>query len=150
MATYTAVIPSQLTTSETFSYLATFSNAALWDPGVISAAQLDPGPVRNGTRFRLAVQLPGLAFRLTYEITRYDPPREVVLSAHHWLLGSVDRITVDPHDGRAKVTYEATVTLPGPLRLLDPLLAARFTKTASRAAAGLSAVLSERRDRHPS
>jgi Polyketide cyclase / dehydrase and lipid transport len=148
MPTYTAVIPSRRSASETFSYLATFSNAARWDPGVISAVQLDPGPISDGTRFRLAVKLPGVAMRLTYEVADYDPPRQLVLSARHWLLSSVDRITISPHDNGAEVAYEATVTLARPLRLLDPLLARGFAKTASRAAAGLSAVLSETPGRH--
>jgi hypothetical protein len=55
MARYRATVASRRPAPDTFGYLATFSNAAEWDPGVISAGQLDPGPVRPGTRFRLTV-----------------------------------------------------------------------------------------------
>jgi hypothetical protein len=55
MPRYQATVASRRPAPDTFGYLATFSNAAEWDPGVISAGQLDPGPVRPGTRFRLIV-----------------------------------------------------------------------------------------------
>ena len=55
MARYQATISSPRPPADTFGYLATFSNAAEWDPGVLSAEQLDSGPVGPGTRFRLVV-----------------------------------------------------------------------------------------------
>ena len=57
--------------ADTFDYMATFSNAARWDPGTLAAEQLDPGPVRAGTRFRLNVAFGGRGMPLTYRITRY-------------------------------------------------------------------------------
>lgn len=48
MATYEDTIPSSWTADETFGYLAEFSNAEQWDPGVLEGSQLDPGPVRAG------------------------------------------------------------------------------------------------------
>ena len=45
MARYAATVTSQHPAADTFSYLATFTNTADWDPGVISAEQLDSGPV---------------------------------------------------------------------------------------------------------
>ena len=48
MARYQATVTSQHPAADTFSYLATFTNAADWDPGVISAEQLDSGPGRAG------------------------------------------------------------------------------------------------------
>ena len=44
MARYHAAVESQHPAAETFGYLATFSNAAEWDPGVLAGEQLDPGP----------------------------------------------------------------------------------------------------------
>jgi hypothetical protein len=59
MAHYHATVDSRRSARDTFEYLATFSNAAEWDPGVLAAEQLDPGPVRAGTRFRLVVPFLG-------------------------------------------------------------------------------------------
>src|SRR5204863_455726 len=70
------------------------SNAAEWDPGVISAGQLDPGPVRPGTRFRLIVPFLRRRLALTYEVVALVPGREVVLAATGRLLRATDRIMV--------------------------------------------------------
>ena len=43
MARYQATVQSQRPSTETFDYLATFSNAVDWDPGVLAGEQLDPG-----------------------------------------------------------------------------------------------------------
>ena len=44
MARYHATVESRRSATETFGYLATFSNAAEWDRGVLAGEQLDPGP----------------------------------------------------------------------------------------------------------
>jgi len=47
MARYHATVESRRSAAETFGYLATFSNAAEWDPGVLAGEQLDPA--RSGS-----------------------------------------------------------------------------------------------------
>jgi anti-sigma B factor antagonist len=59
VARYQATVQSYRPAAESFAYLATFSNAADWDPGVLAGEQLDPGPVRPGTRFRRVVPVRG-------------------------------------------------------------------------------------------
>ena len=44
MARYIATVESRSPAAETFGYLAAFSNAAEWDPGVLAGQRLDPGP----------------------------------------------------------------------------------------------------------
>jgi hypothetical protein len=148
MARYQATVPSRLGAAETFDYLARFSNAAQWDPGTLAAEQIDPGPVLAGTRFRLTVAFGGRGMPLTYRITRYQPPREVVLEAANGLLRGTDRIVVTDGDGVSdgdgdgvSVRYEAEVVLRGPLRWLDPLLRRGFDTVGERAAAGLALAL---------
>ena len=142
MARYQAAVESRWPAAETFAYLATFSNAVDWDPGVLAGEQLDPGPVAVGTRFRLVVPFAGRRVRLTYRITGYQPGREVVLSATSGLLNATDKIVVTGGPGGSAVSYQAEVRLRGPLRLLDPLLRSRFRAVADRAAAGLAHALS--------
>jgi hypothetical protein len=143
MARYQATIPSARPAPETFDYLATFSNAAQWDPGVLSAEQLDPGPVRRGTRFRLVVPFLGRQLTLSYETRVFDAPRLVILDLESPLLRGSDRISVTPGEGsdRSTVSYDAEVWLRGPLRVLDPALRSGFNTAGSRAAAGLTRVL---------
>ena len=142
MVRYQATVPSHRPAAETFTYLATFSNTAEWDPGVLAGEQLDPGPVRPGTRFRLVVPFLGRRMPLTYHVTSYQPGHEVVLAATSGLLHATDTIVVTSVAGGSAVSYEAEVRLRGPLRLLDPLLRPGFRAVADRAAAGLAQALS--------
>ncbi len=144
MAHYHATIDSLRGPEETFDYLAMFSNAAHWDPGVLSGEQLDPGPVRLGTRFRLVVPFLGRRLPLTYVVTRYSPHRVVALDAASRLLHSADRIEVAANGDGAWVSYDADVRLQGPLRLLDPLLRRGFRAVGDRATAGLAIALAGR------
>jgi Polyketide cyclase / dehydrase and lipid transport len=141
MARYAATVTSQHPAPDTFSYLATFTNTADWDPGVISAEQLDGGPVRPGTRFRLVVPFLGRRLPLTYQVVTLVPGREIVLAGGSRLLRATDRIVVDPAGDGATVNYQADVRLRGPLALLDTLLRPGFRAVGQRAAAGLAQVL---------
>ncbi len=144
MARYHATVDSRSTAAETFVYLATFSNAAEWDPGVLSGEPLDVGPVRAGSRFRLTVPFLGARMSLTYEVTSLVPDREVLLHAANAVLQSTDRIVVTGTKDGSAVSYDAEVTLRGPLRLLDPVLRPGFLAVAKRATAGLAGALSKR------
>ena len=142
MARYHATVLSRRSVADTFAYMATFSNAARWDPGVRSAEQLDPGPVGAGTRFRLVVPFLGRRMSLTYRVTEFRPDAEVVLEASNRLIRSTDRISVAPDADGARVGYHADVRLRGPLSLLNPLLGRGFRAAADRATAGLARTLS--------
>jgi len=141
MAHYHATIDSPRGQAETFSYLATFSNAAQWDPGVLSGEQLDPGPVRVGTRFRMVVPFLGRQLQLTYVVTRYSQDGMIALEAVSGLLRLVDWIEVAAEGDGATVSYDADARLRGPLRLLDPMLQRGFGAVGERAAAGLANAL---------
>jgi Polyketide cyclase / dehydrase and lipid transport len=143
MPHYQATVRSARSAPETFDYLATFSNAAHWDPGVTAGEQLDPGPVRAGTRFHPLVRLVGRSIPLTYAVTSYNPPRAFVLTAANALLRSVDQITITPAGTGATVSYQADVRLRGPLSLLDPLMSKGFQAVAGRAAEGLTGALAQ-------
>ena len=141
MARYHAAVESRSSARETFGYLATFSNAAEWDPGVLGGEQLDPGPVRSESRFRLVVPFPGVRMPVTCEVIRFVPDRAVLLPAANGVLRSADRIVVTGAADGSAVSYAAEVRLRGPLRVLDPILRPGFRGVAGRAAAGLARAL---------
>ena len=106
-----------------------------------AARQLDPGPVRPGTRFRLVVPFLGRRMVLTYQVVTLVPGQEVALAASSRLLRATDRILVAADRENVTVRYEADVRLRGPLRLLDVLLRPGFRAVGERAAAGLTRAL---------
>jgi carbon monoxide dehydrogenase subunit G len=120
-----------------FAYLARFSNAAHWDPGVRSGRMVTPEPVGLGSVFELQVLFLGRSIPMSYRIVELGPGRRVVLQAND-PVASLDTITVEPTGDGCEVTYEARLTLTGMRRLADPLLGLVFQRIGDRAAKGLA------------
>ncbi len=149
MARYVVHVQSPLSPEEAFAYMADLTNFAAWDPGVTSVSQVDgegPGPDAS-----FDVDVKGIvgSLRLRYRITDYDEPTRVVAVAKSTLLKSVDTITVCAADSGSVVTYDATLTLNGPLGLADPFLGFAFKQIGDRAAEGLIRALEGERVREP-
>lgn len=138
MARYTDTLESPRSVPDVFAYLSDFSTTREWDPGVEEAERLDPGPVRRGSRFRVAARFLGRRAELVYEITEYREGEIVTLRGENVSVISLDTMTFsETPGGGARVTYDARLGLKGPLRVLDPLLGLAFKRVGDRAAAGL-------------
>jgi hypothetical protein len=144
MAHCHAAVESRSSATETFGYLATFSNAAEWDVGVLAGEQLDPGPGWGGHPLPAGGAVPGGRMPLTCEVIRFVPDREVRLHAANGVLRSTDRIVVTGAADGSTVSYEAEVRLRGLLQVVDPILRPGFRGVAERVAAGLARALSGR------
>ena len=142
MARYRTTVESTKSPEEAFDYLAEFSNARDWDPGIVEAANLTGAPIGAGSRFRLVSRFLGRRVPLEYRIIEFDRPNRVVLTADEPSIRSTDRIGFVATNGGSEVTYEADLTLKVPLGgLMDPLLALAIRHIGGRAAAGLRQAL---------
>jgi len=142
MSTYHTTVDSPWPPADTFTYMARFSNAAKWDPGVLAAEETEPGPPRRGSTYRLVVGALGRRLSLEYRIEEIDPPRRVVLQAENAVIRSTDVIEVSPLEGGgSRVTYAATLRAKGAALMLAPLVAVALRRVGDRAAAGLKAAL---------
>ncbi len=143
MVSYSVHLTSPKPPEEVFGYLARFSNADEWDPGVTAAHPLTAGDPGLGARYRLTVSALGREIPLEYRITEFDPPRRVELSAENAIVRSVDVVEVTAAEGDGShLTYEATLTLRGAAVIFTPVLGAAFRRIGDRAAAGLRRALS--------
>jgi hypothetical protein len=118
-----------------YDYLADLEHFEEWDPGTVRAVQ-----VRDDA-YDITVKTFGRELTLRYEVVDAEPPRQLRLVAETGTLHLVDEITISEADGGCVVTYDATLTLKGPLRLLDPLFAPGFKRTVEKGAAGLATAL---------
>lgn len=141
MARYVTTIDSPRPPQELFAYLSDFSNAQEWDPGVVEATRGGEGPVEVGAEFRLVAAFLGRRVPLTYTVTALDPPRSVTFRGENATVVSLDTISLEPRGGGTRVTYDADLTLKGPLGLADPLLRLVFGRIGDTAAAGLRKAL---------
>ena len=144
MAHYKASVDTELPQEEMFAYLSDFSTTAEWDPGVVEAEALGAPPVREGSEFRLLARFLGRETPLTYRVVELDPPTAVTVRGENASVVSLDRITFEPHGEGTRITYDAKLTLKGPMRLADPLLALAFNRVGDRALAGLRDTLAKR------
>jgi hypothetical protein len=142
MARYRTTVESTKSPEEAFDYLAEFSNAREWDPGIVEAADLTGDPVGPGSRFRLVSRFLGRRVPLEYRIIEYDRPTRVVLAADEASIRSTDEIRFVATKGGTRITYEADLRLKAPFgTFMDPLLALAFRRIGARAAAGLREAL---------
>jgi carbon monoxide dehydrogenase subunit G len=147
MARYVDAIDLPIPLEQAFEYLADFSRTAEWDPGVVEAERLTPGPPRRGSRFRVVVSFLGRRLPLDYEITAYEPPTRLVLEGGDSSVHSHDEITFAPRPGGTRVTYEARLELRGLRRLADPLLQLILQRIGRLAVCGLQERLADARVR---
>lgn len=141
MARYVVHVRSPKSQEEAFAYMADLTNFAEWDPGVISATQIDGETPTRGSAFDVEVKGFPRPIVLRYHLTTFESPNRFVAEATSKMLTSVDVITVRPAEGGSIVTYDAELTLNGLLALANPLVGLVFTGIGDRAAAGLVRVL---------
>ena len=144
MARYVASVETTRPPHEAFAYLSDFSTTQEWDPGVVAARRLDDGPVRQGSEFELQARFLGRTNVLVYRIVEFTPGKAVTLRGENATVVSLDRISFETTGSATRVTYDAELTLKGPLRVADPLLGLAFTRVGDRALSGLRATLARR------
>ncbi len=126
---------------EAFDYVADFSSAAEWDPGVESAQKLTDGPVAVGTRFEVNVKTGPTTSRMEYVVEALEPPTRVVLRGEGKLIEALDEIEFSEAEGGTRISYTADITFKGPLGLAEPLMKGRLEKIGEEAVAGLRKTL---------
>ena len=141
MAHYNASVVTPRPPEEVFAYLSDFSTTAEWDPGVVEAERLTEPPIGEGSEFRLLARFLGRETPLTYRVVEYDPPRAVTVRGENSTVVSLDRITFEPEGEGTRITYDAELSLKGPMKLADPLLGLAFKGVGDRALAGLRETL---------
>jgi carbon monoxide dehydrogenase subunit G len=142
MARYVATLETPRTQEDVFAYLSDFSTTQEWDPGVAEAQRLDDGPIAVGSRFNVVADFMGRRTPLVYAVVALDAPHSITLRGENATVVSLDTIAFEPTPGGGtRISYDADLTLKGPLRLGDPLLKLVFNRIGDRAVDGLRAQL---------
>ena len=138
MARYVATLETPRAPEDVFAYLSDFSTTQEWDPGVAEAQRLDEGPIAVGSRFNVVADFMGRKTPLVYAVVAYDAPHSITLRGENATVISLDTIAFEPTAaGGTRVSYDADLTLKGPLGLGDPLLKLVFRRIGDRAVDGL-------------
>jgi len=125
-----------------FDYVADFSRAQEWDPGIPSARRLDDDPIGVGSRFELLSRFGSTEQLITYEVTGFDRPRSVTFVGDGKNFNGTDTISFAPNEaGGTRVTYVADLGLKGVAALALPFIRGRLDAMSDDAVAGLKAAL---------
>ena len=140
MAHYITTVSTPLSPDAAFAYMADVRHFAEWDPGVTRALLVAGDGRAVGSAYDLTVKAGGTSV-MRYVVKEVDAPRRLLLVAKTTFFISEDEIRVEPDAQGARVTYDATLRLNGPLALFDPLLNFAFQRIGDRATSGLRRVL---------
>lgn len=141
MARYTTTIRTDRAPADALAFMADLRNFEAWDPGVEQATQVVGHGGGPDAEFDVVVAAPGKGLTLRYVTTEYVAPNQVVVRAASKMLTSLDRIDVVADGDGSRVTYDAELTLNGPLGVLNVVLKPIFDRIGRRADQGLQQAL---------
>jgi carbon monoxide dehydrogenase subunit G len=142
MTTFREVIEVSTPLPEAFAYVADFTTAADWDPGIVSSVRTS-GDGGVGTVYSVEAAFRGKTLPFSYVVTEHEPDRRLVLQGEGEKATSEDVIAFAPtDDGGTRITYEADLRFKGALRVVEPLMGGAIRKMGAKALAGLEAALS--------
>jgi Polyketide cyclase / dehydrase and lipid transport len=105
-----------------FDFVADQSNEPKYNPHMVRADKITPGPVGKGTRFRSAVASPGRTAEMLIECTSYDRPR---LFASTTTMAQADisyMLTFEPTAAGTRMRWSGQVRPKGAVRLAGPVI----------------------------
>jgi len=126
---------------DVFRYVADFSHAAEWDPGIAESRALTDGPVRKGSEFEVVAVFRGSRQTFHYVVTELEQDRRVVLEGDGAKASSIDTVTFDAAGEGTRLTYEADLRLKGARRVAEPFLRGTMERMGDDALSGLKSVL---------
>jgi NAD(P)-dependent dehydrogenase (short-subunit alcohol dehydrogenase family) len=126
---------------EAFRFTANFGLIEQWDPGVAESEKLSAGPLREGSRFRVVVNSGFGRSEMHYTITRYEPPRRVVLEGVGDAIHAIDEIRFSEVEGGTRIDYTADISLGGAAGKVEFLLGPVLKRVGEKAMAGLKKAL---------
>ena len=126
---------------EVFGFVADFGHIAGWDPNV-AASQRPEGALVVGAKAKLRVKFGPRVIPMTYQLRELEPGQRAVWRAENATTVSVDDIRVEPAEGGgARIFWEATLSLKGPLGLTEPAVKKTFEKIGRETVAALARAL---------
>ncbi len=127
---------------EAFDFLVDFANIQAWDPSVLTARALTPGPAAIGSRYRLRMQFGLRPVVMDYTLVAMQPPSRLVFEGRGASFRARDQILIAPTSHGFKLTYDVRVSFEDERgRRLGALAAPLIRRNARRAIQRLQVIL---------
>jgi hypothetical protein len=108
---------------EVFDFVADERNEPRYNPRMVRAEQISPGPIGVGTRFEAETRTMGRSVAMTIEVTAYERPRRLANSTHLANMEIQGTLTFDPVPEGTRMRWSWELEPRGPLKLVTPLIA---------------------------
>jgi hypothetical protein len=105
-----------------FDYVADQSNEPQYNPRMVRAEKITPGPVGKGTRFRSAVVSMGRTAEMLIECTGYDRPRLLASATAMQQANISYTLRFEPAAAGTRMRWSGQVRPKGTFRLLGPVI----------------------------
>jgi hypothetical protein len=126
---------------EVFDFVADARNEPRYNPRMLRAEKLTPGPIGLGTRFRDEVKSMGRPAEIAIEIVGYERPRRLTDSIHLSTMDIRGGLTFDPVPAGTRMRWSWELLPRAVFRLLAPLVARVGRRQEQRIWAGLKRVM---------
>jgi Polyketide cyclase / dehydrase and lipid transport len=120
-----------------FDYVADQSNEPQYNPQMVRAEKITPGPVGKGTRFRSAAASMGRTAEMLVECTGYDRPRLLESTTTMRQADISYTLRFEPAPAGTRMQWSGQVRLKGTFRLLSPVITWLGTRQEQRIWAAL-------------
>ena len=104
-----------------FDFVADECNEPLYNPNMVRADKLTPGPIGVGTRFAAVLARPR-GTSVTIECTAFDRPRRLNSLSQTNGMDIEGNLTFTPEGHRTRLAWEWRLHPQGALRVLSPVL----------------------------
>lgn len=131
---------------DAFDYYVVPENHLVWQEALLDVERLTDGAVGMGSRFRLRRRLGGRIHEGVWEITEFEPPRKVGLTARtdQGMIDHRSKARFEPTDVGTRLILQVQPTPRGWVRLLTPLIRRAIRRELPEDLEQLRAVLEER------
>ena len=126
-----------------FDFVADERNEPRFNPQMLNAEQVTPGPIGLGTRFRAEVTSRGRPVKMVIEFTDFERPRRLSSSTRTSAMDIRGTLTFDPVPEGTRMHWCWELAPRGLVRLLTPLVARMGRRQEEAIWAGLKHCLEE-------
>ena len=128
-----------------FDFVATnhFQNHPRWDPDLLEMKQTSPGPVQVGTTARVVRRQGRGTVEGTATVTEYQPYRRASWDVEFgpFLLRQRAELTPENDGAATRLQLSIDTRARGPIKVMVPLLRARFRRTMEKSLTTISRLL---------
>jgi uncharacterized protein YndB with AHSA1/START domain len=126
---------------EVFDFVADERNEPRYNPRMLRAEKLSPGPVGLGSQFRAVMQSGPRRVVMTIEFTGYERPRRLASTTRLSTMEIRGTLTFDPVPAGTRMQWAWQVEPRGLLKLVTPVVARMGQRQEQTIWAGLKRVL---------